>query len=105
MIFQILAPKIKIITPIRDNTLSREEEIKYLKNNGINLKWSKAKYSINKGLWGTSDGGDETLTSNKKLPSDAYPSQLLVKDDFCLLTSAVLAKILGLLRISTLKLS
>ena len=35
-IFQILAPKIKIITPIRDNSLSREDEIKYLKNNGIN---------------------------------------------------------------------
>jgi len=82
MIFQILAPKINIITPIRDNSLSREEEIKYLKNNGINLKWSKAKYSINKGLWGTSVGGDETLTSNKKLPSDAYPSKLLKQDEF-----------------------
>ena len=82
MIFQILAPEINIITPIRDNSLSREEEIKYLKNNGINLKWSKAKYSINKGLWGTSVGGDETLTSNKKLPSDAYPSKLLKQDEF-----------------------
>ena len=81
MIFQILAPDIKIITPIRDNSLSREDEIKYLKNNGINLKWSKAKYSINKGLWGTSVGGDETLTSVKKLPNEAYPSQLLLKEE------------------------
>ena len=52
-----------------------------LRNNGINLKWSKAKYSINKGLWGTSVGGDETLTSDKKLPNEAYPSQLLSDEE------------------------
>ena len=38
--------------------------------------WEKAKYSINKGLWGTSVGGDETLTSHLALPESAYPSQL-----------------------------
>ena len=76
MLFQIIAPKIKIITPIRDNNLTRKDETKYLKDNGVNIEWEKAKYSINKGLWGTSVGGDETLTSNKKLPNDAYPSQL-----------------------------
>ncbi len=75
-IFQILAPHIKIITPIRDNQLSRQEEIAYLKSNGIDLSWEKAKYSINKGLWGTSVGGEETLTSDKNLPETAYPSQL-----------------------------
>ena len=76
MLFQIIAPKIKIITPIRDNNLTRKDETKYLKDNGVNIEWEKAKYSINKGLWGTSVGGDETLTSNKKLPNNAYPSQL-----------------------------
>ena len=75
-IFQIMAPEIEILTPIRDNSLSREEEINYLNENGINLEWTKAKYSINKGLWGTSVGGDETLTSKNSLPSEAYPSEL-----------------------------
>ena len=76
MIFQILAPNIKIITPIRDQKLSRQEEIKYLKSKGIDMSWEKAKYSINKGLWGTSVGGEETLTSHLSLPEEAYPSQL-----------------------------
>lgn len=76
MIFQTLAPEIKIITPIRDEKLTRQQEIDYLKENGIEMPWSKAKYSVNKGLWGTSVGGVETLTSEKPLPSEAYPSQL-----------------------------
>lgn len=73
---QILAPDIEIITPIRDMKLSREEEINYLKSNGIKSDWKKAEYSINKGLWGTSIGGKETLTSNQTIPEEAYPSQL-----------------------------
>lgn len=76
MIFQTLAPGIKIITPIRDQKLSRQEEIEYLKSNGIDMSWEKAQYSVNKGLWGTSVGGAETLTSEKPLPNEAYPSQL-----------------------------
>ena len=76
MIFQTLAPEIEIITPIRDNKLSREDEITYLKSKGVDLAWDKAKYSINKGLWGTSVGGDETLTSHLALPEEAYPSPL-----------------------------
>jgi len=76
MIFQTLAPKIEIITPIRDLKLSRQEEIAYLKENGVNYPWEKAKYSINKGIWGTSVGGVETLTSHQGLPESAYPSQL-----------------------------
>lgn len=81
MIFETLAPNIKIITPIRDQQLTRQEEITYLKNNGIDLSWEKAKYSINKGLWGTSVGGEETLTSNKSLPETAYPSALKRKEE------------------------
>lgn len=80
MIFQILAPNIKIITPIRDKSLSREAEIEYLQENGIDYSWEKAKYSINKGLWGTSVGGDETLTSHLPLPESAFPSQLIATD-------------------------
>ncbi|CAM1340868.1 argininosuccinate synthase [Tenacibaculum aestuarii] len=76
MIFQTIAPEIEIITPIRDLQLSRQEEIEYLKNNGIDLSWEKAKYSVNKGLWGTSVGGEETLTSEQPLPEHAYPSQV-----------------------------
>ena len=76
MIFQTIAPDIEIITPIRDLKLSRQEEITYLKENGVEYPWEKAKYSINKGIWGTSVGGVETLTSHKALPESAYPSQL-----------------------------
>ena len=76
LIFQVLAPSIEIITPIRDKQLSREAEIDYLKSQGINLSWEKAQYSINQGLWGTSVGGSETLTSHQSLPDSAYPSPL-----------------------------
>jgi argininosuccinate synthase len=74
--FQVLAPEIEIITPIRDLMLSRQEEIDYLKKHGVVEDYTKMGYSINQGLWGTSVGGKETLTSHKGLPSEAYPSQL-----------------------------
>ena len=79
IIFQVMAPEIEIITPIRDFQLSREDEISYLKENGVELKWEKAQYSINEGLWGTSVGGKETLTSDESLPESAYPSQISKK--------------------------
>ena len=77
LIFQVLAPDIEIITPIRDKQLSREMEIQYLKSQGINFSWKKAQYSINQGLWGTSVGGNETLTSIQSLPENAFPNQLI----------------------------
>jgi len=80
LIFELIAPGIKIITPIRDQKLSRNSEINYLEKHGVLLDWKKAKYSINKGLWGTSIGGLETLTSHLPLPDEAYPSQLERKD-------------------------
>ncbi len=80
LIFNILIPHIKIITPIRDLKLSREQEMNYLKENGIEIDFEKAKYSINKGLWGTSVGGKETLTSNTTLPEAAFPTQLTRED-------------------------
>jgi len=79
--FNILASEIQVITPIRDLKLLREEEIDYLKKQGIKSDWKKAEYSINKGIWGTSIGGKETLSSNKSLPEEAYPSQLKAKNE------------------------
>lgn len=80
LIFQVMAPNIKIITPIRDQQLSREAEIEYLKENGVFLSWEKVQYSINQGLWGTSIGGKETLTSHDSLPESAYPSPVEKQD-------------------------
>ncbi|HKJ79914.1 MAG TPA: argininosuccinate synthase domain-containing protein, partial [Prolixibacteraceae bacterium] len=74
--FQVIAPEIEIITPIRDLMLSREQEIEFLKKHGVEDDYEKMQYSINQGLWGTSVGGKETLTSDKGLPDAAYPSQL-----------------------------
>lgn len=80
LVFNVLAPDLEIITPIRDQQLARKEEVEFLKKQGINQEWTQAKYSINKGLWGTSVGGAETLTSDQPLPAEAYPSQLKEKD-------------------------
>ena len=79
--FQILAPEIEIITPTRDMNLTREYEIEYLKQHGYEADFTKLEYSINKGLWGTSVGGKETLKSNLTLPEEAYPTQMTAKED------------------------
>jgi argininosuccinate synthase len=76
MIFHIMIPGVEIITPIRDMKLSREEEISYLKSKGVEMNFEKAAYSINKGLWGTSIGGKETLNSKGTLPEEAWPTQV-----------------------------
>ena len=76
MIFQSMLPGVQIITPIRDMKLSREAEVEYLKANGVQMNFEKSVYSINKGLWGTSVGGKETLQSNGALPEEAWPTQL-----------------------------
>lgn len=74
MIFHTQIPGVPILTPIRDQQLSREAEIEYLKAKGVVMNFEKAAYSINKGLWGTSVGGKETLTSNGMLPEEAWPT-------------------------------
>ena len=74
--FDVLAPEIKILTPTRDMILTREYEINYLKEHGFKADFTKMEYSINKGLWGTSIGGKETLKSEQTLPEEAYPSQI-----------------------------
>lgn len=76
MIFNILIPGVEIITPIRDMKLSREEEVAYLKSKGVQMNFEKSVYSINKGLWGTSVGGKETLNSKGSLPESAWPTQV-----------------------------
>ena len=76
MILNILVPGIEIITPIRDMKLSREEEISYLKSKGVAMNFEKAMYSVNKGIWGTSVGGKETLKSLGMLPEEAWPTQV-----------------------------
>lgn len=81
MIFHIMIPNVEIITPIRDLKLSREAEIEYLKSKGVDMNFNKAMYSINKGLWGTSVGGKETLHSKGMLPEEAWPTQVTAKEE------------------------
>lgn len=76
LVFEVMAPSVKVLAPIRELSLTRMEEINYLQSKGFNFSWEKAKYSINQGLWGTSVGGVETLSSAGVLPEDAYPSQI-----------------------------
>ena len=76
MVFHIMIPGVEIITPIRDLKLSREQEIEYLQSKGVHMNAEKAMYSINKGLWGTSVGGKETLSSKGMLPEEAWPTQV-----------------------------
>jgi len=76
LVFQVLAPDIEIITPIRELQIARADEIEYLQKAGVEMDWSKLEYSINQGIWGTSVGGKETLVSNGELPEQAYPTQV-----------------------------
>ena len=76
IVFEILAPEVEVIAPIRELGITRQEEIDYLQKHGFNFSWEKAKYSINQGLWGTSIGGVETLSSDGWLPEEAYPTKV-----------------------------
>lgn len=93
--FQILAPEIEIITPTRDLTLTRDYEIQYLKDHGYEADFTRMEYSINKGLWGTSIGGKETLCSDKTLPEEAYPSHVTVTEPSTLTISFTRGEISG----------
>jgi len=81
MIFYILAPEMTILAPVRDLGISREDEKKYLEKSGANVTFPDYEYSINQGLWGTSVGGRETLTSHLGIPDNAYPGQLEIRDE------------------------
>jgi len=80
VIFHTLCPDVEIVTPIRDQKLSREQEIQYLKDKGVERDWEQSVYSINQGLWGTSVGGRETLTSDQFLPEEAFPTRVTKED-------------------------
>ncbi len=66
----------EIVTPIRDKALSRQEEIDFIRSKGFDWSEQKKNYSVNQGLWGTSIGGKETLTSRYTLPEQAYISKV-----------------------------
>ena len=74
--FSTLVPGAEILTPIRDNRLTREETTRYLQDAGVDIEWKQSRYSVNRGLWGTSVGGVETLTSSDPLPEEAWPTQV-----------------------------
>lgn len=93
--FNVLAPEIKILTPTRDMILTREYEINYLKQHGFVADFKKMEYSINKGLWGTSIGGKETLKSDQTLPENAYPSQMVAEGEETLTLDFVKGELSG----------
>jgi len=76
MTFLVMAPDVEIITMTRDNALSRDEEIAYLRDNGFVADFTKMKYSYNVGIWGTSICGGEILDSSQGLPESAYLKQV-----------------------------
>lgn len=96
IVFQTLIPEIPVLTPIRDRKLSREEEIEFLRSNGVEGDWTKAAYSINQGIWGTTIGGKETLTSHLPLPDDAYPTQCRAEGNESLTLHFVCGELRGL---------
>ncbi len=95
MIFQILVPDMEVLAPIRELSLSREAEIDYLRKVGVDDSFEKHEYSINQGLWGTSVGGKETLTSSEGLPEKAFPSQLTEQEPLQISLEFEAGEILG----------
>ena len=67
-----LAPELEIIAPVRDRNFKRQEELDFLQARGLPVPPFGAAYSINRGLWGVSIGGKETLTSQGSIPDDAW---------------------------------
>jgi len=67
-----LAPELEIIAPVRDRNFKRQEELDFLQARGLPVPPFGASYSINRGLWGVSIGGKETLTSQGSIPDDAW---------------------------------
>lgn len=76
LVFEVMAPDVKVLAPIRELQISRKDEIEYLQKHGFDFSWSTSKYSINQGMWGTSIGGEETLNSYDAVPQEAYPSTI-----------------------------
>jgi argininosuccinate synthase len=67
-----LAPELEIIAPVRDKAFKRSEELEYLQQRKLPVPPFGAAYSINRGLWGVTIGGTETLTSRGSIPEEAW---------------------------------
>jgi argininosuccinate synthase len=67
-----LAPDLEIIAPVRDRAFKRQEELEFLQQRNLPVPPFGAAYSINRGLWGVTIGGKETLTSAGSIPDDAW---------------------------------
>ncbi|HEU4592553.1 MAG TPA: argininosuccinate synthase [Steroidobacteraceae bacterium] len=74
-----LAPELEVIAPVRDKAFKRQEELDYLQSRQLPVPPFGAAYSINRGLWGVTIGGKETLTSEGSIPDHAW---VLSKDAF-----------------------
>jgi len=79
--WSVLAPEMEIVTPIRDRNITREQALAFLHKHGVALEYNRPPYSINRGLWGTTIGGHQTLTSHKPLPDDAFPTPITATDN------------------------
>ncbi len=73
-VVQLMADDMELITPIRDDGLTRQYTTQFLLDRGFDIPKKTTRYSINEGLWGTTIGGEETLGTIKPLPEDAYPN-------------------------------
>ena len=76
VVFQVLCPEIEILTPVRDEALSRDEEYARLRDHGVEIKPSTRRYSVNAGLWGTTIGGGETHDAWAEIPDHVYDEAL-----------------------------
>src|SRR5246127_2242471 len=74
-----LAPDLEVLAPVRDEAFRRQDELEYLRERKLPVPPSGARYSINRGLWGVTIGGSETLTSSGSIPEEAW---LLTRDAF-----------------------
>jgi argininosuccinate synthase len=74
-----LAPELEVIAPVRDRAFRRQEELEYLQQRKLPVPPFGAAYSINRGLWGVTIGGKETLTSGGSIPDEAW---VLTRDAF-----------------------
>jgi argininosuccinate synthase len=74
-----LAPELEVLAPVRDRAFKRQEELEYLQSRGLPVPPFGAAYSVNRGLWGVTIGGKETLTSSGSIPDNAW---VLTRDAF-----------------------
>lgn len=72
VILKTLAPELEVLAPVRDNNWAREDQLRYLSDRGMPLPGPGSAYSINRGLWGVTIGGTETLDSRNSIPESAW---------------------------------